>query len=72
MRIDLAELLTEKERYSLYMAHECFQTAKSIDPTMLQNGIGDLSLSHLKELEQYDRVLVIGIKDESKSGGEDE
>ncbi|MGH1430468.1 MAG: hypothetical protein ACRBB4_05030 [Neptuniibacter sp.] len=66
MKIDLAELLTDQERYSLYMAHECFPTAKSIDPTMLSNGIGDLNLSHIKELEQYDRVLVIGINDESE------
>lgn len=71
MKIDLAELLTDQERYALYVAHECFPTAKSIDPTMLPNGIGDLNFSHIKELEQYDRVLVIGINDESE-GDENE
>jgi len=72
MEIDLAELLTDQERYALYVAHECFPIAKTIHPTMLPNGIDDLNLSHIKELEQYDRVLVIGINDESEGGDENE
>lgn len=62
--------LTPQQEYGIYISDCAFSQAKTINPTMLQNGINDLSLSHLKDLEQYDRVLVIGISEESE--GEDD
>jgi len=59
--------LTDQESYGAYIASECFATATTIDPTLLKDGIGQLNLSLLKQLESYEKILIVGI-----SGDENE
>ena len=53
--------LTDQESYGAYIASECFATATTIDPTFLKDGIGQLNLSLLAELQNYEKILIVGI-----------
>ncbi|MBV2125035.1 MAG: hypothetical protein KUF75_07795 [Candidatus Thiodiazotropha sp. (ex Ctena orbiculata)] len=64
--------LTPQQEYGVYLSDCAFPTAQTIDPMMLENGVSELTTKHLKELEGYQKLLIIGITEKSESEGEDD
>lgn len=61
--IHLQNILTQQQLYSIHLGDCCFPNSEAIEPLALKSGISELTTEHLKDLEGFDRVLIIGITD---------
>lgn len=50
------------DQYALYIG-ETYKDAKEIAPIHLSNGATDITAEMLSDLEEFDRLVIIGIND---------
>jgi len=61
--IHLQNILAQQQLYSIHLSDCCFPNSEIIEPIALKNGISELTTEHINDLEAFDRVLIVGIKD---------
>jgi len=63
---ELELLNLRHDQYCLYIGEQ-FKDASEIAPIHLQSGLQDLTAEILLDLEEFDRLLIIGINDKGES-----
>jgi hypothetical protein len=64
------ELLNMRhDQYALYIG-ESFKDAKEIAPIHLSKGANDITAEMLSDLEEFDRLVIIGINDKDGESNE--
>lgn len=71
MTPEIYKQLSPHAKYCLYLG-ETFEGAEQLSPVHLENGISDLTTSMIKDFGQFDRLLIVGIKDEVKGDDHDQ